>query len=433
MHKLDVTVVGGGIAGLVAASFASKGGADVLLLEAFPDFGGRARTRTVSGYHFNQGPHALYRGGFLDSALRDLGVAVSGNVPNLATGFFVSDNRLHLAPFSAVGLAGTTLLSGAEKIEMVSLFRRLRHRSTAIPPGASSMEALLTLSQSPNVRAVLAAMLRLTSYVHAPETADGQALLDQLHGGLARSVLYLDGGWGTIIEGLRSASIELGVCLRSNSRVALVERGLEWRVTLADGSTVETRSVILAVNPEQVGTLYPAVGQLQYVTDAVCAKVACLDLGLARLPRPEILFALGVDRPLYFSVHSAAARLAPEGAALVHLLRYLEPGEKSTGHQLVAELEELMDLTQPGWRHFEQTRQFLPAMPVISSIPLAAKGGMNARPPITVPNAEGLFISGDWVGSVGLLADAAAASARSAGEAAAVFARHSLINADYQR
>jgi hypothetical protein len=39
-------------------------------------------------------------------------------------------------------------------------------------------------------------------------------------------------------------------------------------------------------------------------------------------------------------------------------------------------------------------------------------------------NAEGLFISGDWVGPVGLLSDAAAVSGRSAGEAAAVFARH---------
>ncbi len=49
---------------------------------------------------------------------------------------------------------------------------------------------------------------------------------------------------------------------------------------------------------------------------------------------------------------------------------------------------------------------------------------MNARPHIAVQNAEALFISGDWVGSVGMLADAATASGRSAGEAAAVFARH---------
>ncbi|MGH7074538.1 MAG: FAD-dependent oxidoreductase, partial [Stellaceae bacterium] len=105
MRAFDVIVVGGGIAGLVAAAFASKGGASVLLLEASPEFGGRARTRIISGYHFNQGAHALYRGGFLDNALQDLDVDVTGNVPALAAGFFVNDNKLHQAPFSAPGLA----------------------------------------------------------------------------------------------------------------------------------------------------------------------------------------------------------------------------------------------------------------------------------------------------------------------------------------
>jgi glycine/D-amino acid oxidase-like deaminating enzyme len=424
MSKFDVIVVGGGIAGLVAAAFASKGGADVLLLEASREFGGRARTRNVSGYHFNQGAHALYRGGFLDNVLHDLRVAVTGNVPDLAAGFFVSDNRLHQAPFSSAGLACTTLLSDAEKKEMASLFRRLRVRPMEMPPGTSSKDALVVLSQSSKVRSVLAAMTRLTSLVHAPKTADGPALLEQLHGGLTRNVLYLDGGWGTMIEGLRSACVELGACLRSSSRVALVEHGPAWRLTLADGITVTTSALILAANPADVAALYPAIGNLPSVIDAVPAKVACLDIGLASLPRPDMLFALGVDRPLYFSVHSAAARLAPEGAALVHVMRYLEPGEKPNRSQLIAELEEFMDLTQPGWRGCERARQFLPAMPVISSIPLAAKGGMNGRPHIAVQNAEGLFTSGDWVGSVGMLADAAAASGRSAGEAAAVFARH---------
>jgi phytoene dehydrogenase-like protein len=424
MGGFDVIVVGGGIAGLVAAAFASKGGANVLLLEASPRFGGRARTRIVSGYHFNQGAHAFYRGGFLDQILHDLGVALTGNVPDLVTGFFVSDNKLHRAPFSAAGLACTTLLSDAEKSEMTLLFRGLIDRSTKTPPGVSLQDALAALSQSSKVRSVLAAMVRLTSLVHAPRTAEGLALLDQLRGGLTRKVLYLDGGWGAMVDALRSVCIKLGTCLRSSSRVALIEHGPSWHVTLADEAAMTTSAVILAVGPTQAAALHPAIGNLHNATAAVPAKVACLDIGLASLPRPDILFALGVDRPLYFSVHSAAARLAPDGAALVHVTRYLEPGEKPDRRQLIAELEEFMDLTQPGWRDGERARQFLPAMPVSPSIPLAAGGGMNGRPDIAVQNAEGLFICGDWVGSVGMLADAAAASGRSAGEAAAAFARH---------
>jgi phytoene dehydrogenase-like protein len=424
MDTFDVIVVGGGVAGLVAVAFAAKGGASVLLLEGAPEFGGRARTRIVSGYHFNQGAHAFYRDGFLDNALQNLGVEVAGNRPALADGFFVNDNKLHHAPFSAAGLASTNLLSDAEKSEMALLFRRLREGSTETPRGTSLEDALAALSQSPRVRAVLAAMIRLTSIVHAPKAADGLALLVQLHGGLTRGALYLDGGWGTMIDGLKSACVKLGVSLRSSRRVESVEPGPLWRAKLADGTALTARAVILAVNPAQATKLYPALKNLRGATDSVPAKVACLDIGLASLPRPEILFALGVDRPVYFSVHSAAARLAPEGAALVHALRYLEPSEKPDRSRLIAELEEFVDLTQPGWREHERARQFLPAMPAISSIPLAAKGGMNARADVVVQNEEGLFIAGDWVGSVGLLSDAAAASGRSAGEAAAVFARH---------
>lgn len=423
MRTIDVVVVGGGIAGLVAAAFAAKGGAGVRLLEASPTLGGRARTRNVSGYRFNQGAHAFYRGGFLDQALHDLGVAVTGNVPALAAGFFVDDNTPHQAPFSAAGLAATNLLSCAEKSEMASLFRRLIDRSTETPPGTPLEDALAKLTPSAKARAVLAAMVRLTSLVHAPKGADGLALFEQLHGGLTRSVLYLDGGWGRMIDGLRSACLAAGADLRSSARVASIEHGTPWRITLADGTGFAARAAILAVSPGQAATLYPELKNQRGITDAVPAKTACLDIGLATLPRPDMLFALGVDRPLYFSVHSAAARLAPEGAALIHAMRYLEQGEKPDRHRLLAELEGFVDVAQPGWRSHERARQFLPAMPALSSIPLATTPGMDGRPGVAVPNAEGLFIAGDWVGSVGLLGDAAAVSGRSAGEAAAAVAR----------
>ena len=54
---------------------------------------------------------------------------------------------------------------------------------------------------------------------------------------------------------------------------------------------------------------------------------ACLDVALSHLPRPDATFALGIDAPLYLSVHSATARLAPAGAALVSTMKYLSPDE----------------------------------------------------------------------------------------------------------
>ncbi|WP_179188080.1 NAD(P)/FAD-dependent oxidoreductase [Sphingomonas sp. IBVSS2] len=423
MSEFDVIVVGGGIAGLVAAAFASRNGSRVVLLEASATFGGRARTRIVSGYHFNQGAHALYRDGLLDEILQDLGIAAAGGVPPLVAGFFVAGDTLHAAPFSASGLASTSLLTDTEKSEMGKLLRGLLDGSIETPPGGSLRDALAALSPSPRVRSTLAAMVRLTSIVHAPDLADASALLGQLAGGLARNARYVDGGWETIVDGLRSACVEFGASLRSGCPVASIDRGASWRATLRDGSSLTARAVILAVNPAQAMALSPRIEGLEEATNVVPAKVACLDIGLAHLPRPDILFALDIDRPLYFSVHSAAARLAPQGAALLHAMRYIEPDEKPSRGQLIAELEGFIDLTQPGWREQERARQFLGAMPVNSSIPLAARRGLHGRPGVAVPNGEGLFIAGDWVGPVGMLADAASASGRSAGEAAAAFAR----------
>jgi len=423
MRMFDLIVVGGGIAGLTAAAFASKNGARVAVLEASGAFGGRARTRTISGYHFNQGAHALYRDGFLDAALKDLGIALPGNVPALDTGFFVADGRLHRAPFGAEALAATMLLSDVEKGELASLLGSLVDGTAKGPPGATLSDTLIGLTRSDKVRAVLAAMIRLTGIVHAPDVADGPAFLDQLRGALMRNARYLDGGWGTMVDALAAACAGLGADLRLSSPVASVERGPAWLAMLRDGTAVTARAIILAVNPAQAAALYASPGKLDAAATATPAKVACLDLGLARLPNPDVLFALDIDRPLYFSVHSAVAHLAPDGAALVHAMRYIEPGKTPDRGTLLAELEAFVDLAQPGWRVLEQERQFLGAMPVHPSLPLAAKYGMQGRPDIAVADSEGLFIAGDWVGPAGMLADAAAASGRRAGETAAAFAR----------
>jgi hypothetical protein len=53
-----------------------------------------------------------------------------------------------------------------------------------------------------------------------------------------------------------------------------------------------------------------------------------MDIALRRLPRPERAIVFGMDRPIYLSAHSEFGRLAPEGGAVVHLLRYLDYGRK---------------------------------------------------------------------------------------------------------
>ena len=58
----QITVVGGGIAGLVAAIACAEEGAKVRLVEAHERLGGRARS-TDGPYKANLGPHAMYNDG----------------------------------------------------------------------------------------------------------------------------------------------------------------------------------------------------------------------------------------------------------------------------------------------------------------------------------------------------------------------------------
>jgi hypothetical protein len=57
-------------------------------------------------------------------------------------------------------------------------------------------------------------------------------------------------------------------------------------------------------------------------------------------------------------------------------------------------------------------------MTVVTALP-AVGGGLAGRPPVTVAEAPGLFVAGDWAGPAGWLSDAALSSGQQAGLLAA--------------
>ena len=147
-------------------------------------------------------------------------------------------------------------------------------------------------------------------------------------------------------------------------------------------------------------------------------RAACLDLGLERLPVPKRSFALGIDRATYFSVHSAAARLAPEGNALIQAARYLAPGESPAREEIEEGFDAMLDLVQPGWRGLTVTRRVMRELVVVHDLPTAARGGLAGRTAGTVDGIANLWLAGDWVGPTGMRSDACFASARVAASAA---------------
>ncbi len=176
----------------------------------------------------------------------------------------------------------------------------------------------------------MAALFRLATYTGDTDRMSAGAALAQLQLATKHSVLYLDDGWRTLVDGLHRAATAAGAKILTGAKAASVDTTGHSvnSVTLADGTKIQARAAILAVNPAAASALVPASADLAaYARDLVPVPVACLDVALASLPDRRSLFALGVDRPLYASVHSASARLAPAGGAVVQLLHYLPSGD----------------------------------------------------------------------------------------------------------
>ncbi len=222
---------------------------------------------------------------------------------------------------------------------------------------------------SPVMRASVEALGRLSAYANGSEHVSADAMLEQI--GMAMGgTLYLDHGWSTFIAGLANAAREAGVVLHVGARVERVETAAhESRVILADGSVVVGDAAILAVGPHEAAALAPDVGSLQVeAREAKAVRANTLDLALKRLPDGAGEFALGIDGPFYFSVHSGSAKLAPEGGAVVHIAKYLAVGE-APSRDAIAELEGIADLVMPGWRALEVKRQELRGMVVANGMP----------------------------------------------------------------
>lgn len=417
-RDVDVVVVGGGLAGLASAAYLARAGRSVVVLERSSQLGGRAITQQQNGFSFNLGPHALYRQGAAAKVLRELGVPFSGDRPP-AAGRALYRGALHRLPISPWSLLATGLLRPSDKLEFGRIFARLR----GIDPASlhdTSMAAWLVANVSRvRVRASLEAVVRVATYVNDPQRLSAGLAISQAQLAL-EGVDYLDHGWQTLVHGLRRAAEAAGARVVTGARVALIERNEAIaRVRLEDGSTLTPSAVIVAAGPKVAVELVERSHQTAlraWADDAIPVRAACLDIGLSHLPDPNTRFVLGIDQPLYLSVHSTLARLAPEGGAMIHVAKYLAPDDAGDPKTVERELEELLDLAQPGWRDLVVGRRFLPHLVVVNDLATADRSGLTGRPGPEVPGVGNLYVAGDWVGSEGWLSDASLASAKRAAE-----------------
>lgn len=420
----DVAVVGGGLGGLAAASLLTRGGKRVVVVEQRAHLGGRARSFTRDGFILNQGPHALYLGGPAERVLRSLEVRLDGKAPPTSGAFAERDRTLHPLPSGILSLTRTRLLDASEKLAFATFAAGMRSLRPAALANVTVEEWLATLKHE-RVRELVRALVRVSSYAAATDRMCAGLAVSQLQRVATKGVLYLDGGWQRLVEQLERRALESVRPVRFvHGKVRIATRDADaWTLALdADDAPrrITARDVVCAIGPAAAHQLLRdqaarknALAEIARLEHAVPIHAATLDLGLSALPRPSHTFALGLDTPHYFSVHSPTASLTERGV-VVHAARYLRPDETLSHAEVRAELEALVERVQPGYRERVLVERFSPSMLVAQWLPTATSGGLPGRPSMTSDAFPGVHFVGDWVGPHGHLLDASLHTAEAA-------------------
>ena len=411
----DVIVIGGGLAGLTVTTFLARAGKAVTLFEqSTNEIGGRARTSVFDGFYFNQGPHALYLAAEGAEVLKELGIAYTGGIPQL-TGLRIRQEEKYrlLANGSSTSIPPESQSISEQSFDQ--FFDLVNKADFTELENVSVQEWIDRNIHDADAVAMMKAIIRLTTYANDPDIQSVGSALRQIHLYTLGGVMYLDGGWQSVVDGLVTAASNAKAKIVMGKKTTKVQRSNSgWLVTLSDHSQISAKILVIAAGPRDAYALFHDGERPEVLSkstkEAKAVHLACLDVALSSLPQKDVLFALGIDSPLYYSVHSASAKLAPGSGALIHVAKYLGTAIQPKPKEDEKELEGLLDLLQPGWRDVVVKKRPLPNMVLTNALVTAANSGLSGRPDPKIEDS--LYIVGDWVGSEGLLSSTSFASAK---------------------
>jgi NAD(P)-binding Rossmann-like domain len=377
-----ITIVGAGLAGLVAAIACAEEGARVNLIEAHSELGGRARS-TDGPYKANLGPHAMYQDGPFWRWMREHD-ALPANVSPRLTGVRLRiQGALRRTP--PLGTLPTVL--------------RLRGREAPVDVDFRTWASSHTDERTAEM---LSAACGVYTFHHDPGELSAAFVWPRAVRLLLTApsiVRYPVGGWSTLVATLERRARELGVSVQTGTRV---ER-------------LPEPPVILATELEQARELLD--------DDSLSWKsgnTVCIDLGL-RHRRSDPAVVSDMDEAGWIGRYSTTnPSIAPDGEELIQSQMPIRPGESADRAAL--RLEGLLDIGLADWRTREtwRRRQVMDARSGALDMP-----GTTWRDRPAVDRGEGVFLAGDMVAAPGMLAEVCWASGIEAGRLALRAARTS--------
>lgn len=375
-----ITIVGGGIAGLTAAIACAEAEAEVRLLEAHSEVGGRARSAD-GPYKANLGPHVIYKDGPFCGWLRerDLMPPIRG-VP-LAPVRFRREGSIRRTP----------------PIGMVPAVLRLRGREA---PTDRDFRGWVADHSDEETAAMLSAAAGVYTFHHDPGELSAAFVWERS----VRALLsvppparYLIRGWNSLVATLEQRARQLGVRIESGHRV----------------ESLPDPPVIVATELDHARKLL-GDDSLEWLS----GNTICIDLGVTHR-RGDPFIVSDLDEAGWLERFSAAdSTLAPDGEELVQAQMPIRPGEDPEAAGL--RLERLLDLSLPDRREREtwRRRQVMDGRSGALDLP-----GTTWRDRPGIDRGGGVFLAGDMVAAPGLLSEVSWASALEASRLAVEAAR----------
>jgi phytoene dehydrogenase-like protein len=364
----EITIIGGGLAGLTAAISCAERGASVRLLEAHEELGGRGRSAD-GPYKANLGPHAILSGSPMWPWLRERELLPPHVRSPLSGVRFRWRDDIRRVP--AVGATVAAL--------------RLRARTAPDEVGFRSWAAGYVGEEAADQLARSAGIL---TYYHDPGELSAGFVWQHLVRGLLSApptARYPVGGWTTLIESLAERAGRLGVEIQTDARVA----------------ELPDRPVIVATELSDARALL-GDDSLEWLS----GHAVCLDLAV-RHRRGDPFAVVDLQEAGWAErVTAADSSLAPEGEELIQAQMPVRPGESAAS--AAGRLERLLDASFEGWREREtwRRRQVMKGRTAALDPP-----GKTWRDRPAIDRGDGVFLAGDMVAAPGCLSEIAWASA----------------------
>ncbi len=374
-----ITVIGGGLAGLVAAITAADAGAPVVLHEAGPQLGGRAASGD-GPYGVNLGPHVIYEGGAVTAFLRQRRLHRELRLrPTTTRGVrFVDERGAHLgantiAPFVAMHLKREA-------------------------PADVDFATWATESFGRRIGTTLRHLSGLYTFHHDPGSLAADFVWRGCRHSMGRpdKVRYIGGGWSSLIATLEAAARARGVRIELDSPVD----------ELPSGPT------IVALPLRAAGVL------LDDEVNWPMARTALLDVAVDGAPDlRSLIFDMSSDLGgciLAERFTWVDPGLAPPGVDLIQA--HLGVAEDASLDDAVARMERSIDALGD-WRPHEVWRR---SLIVERGSSAADPVGTTWRDRPAIDRGDARYLAGDATAAPGLLSEVSVNSAvRAAGLAVA--------------